>query len=110
MSKRCPDCGFVNEDSRIYCGSCGELLDAELRLIKSLEAQKTSAPVREASPAPKSKPAPEPKPVPRPKNDDEDYDLGKMAQDKKSSSLPWILLAVGILVVVAGLLILNYAV
>ena len=29
MSKRCPDCGFVNEDSRIYCSSCGELLDAE---------------------------------------------------------------------------------
>ena len=42
MSKRCPDCGFMNEDSRIYCSSCGELLDPELRLIQSLERQKSA--------------------------------------------------------------------
>lgn len=104
MSKRCPDCGFSNEDHRIYCGSCGEPLDAHLRLIQNLEAQTKKAPVKEAAPAP------EPKPAPRPKIDDEDYDLGKMARDKKSSPLPWILLAAGILAVVAGMLILNYAV
>lgn len=104
MSKRCPNCGFSNEDHRIYCGSCGEPLDAQLRLIQNLEAQTKKAPVKEAAPAP------EPKPAPHPKIDDEDYDLGKMARDKKSSPLPWILLAVGILAVVAGMLILNYAV
>lgn len=104
MSKRCPDCGFSNEDHRIYCASCGEPLDAHLRLIQNLEAQTKKAPVKEAAPSP------EPKPAPRPKIDDEDYDLGKMARDKKSSPLPWILLAVGILAVVAGMLILHYAV
>lgn len=104
MSKRCPDCGFLNEDHRIYCGSCGEPLDAQLRLIQNLEAQTKKAPAKEAAPDPG------PKPAPRPKIDDEDYDLGKMARDKKSGPLPWILLAVGILAVVAGMLILNYAV
>ena len=57
MSKRCPDCGFMNEDSRIYCSSCGELLDPELRLIQSLERQK-SAPSK-AQPA-RREAAPEP--------------------------------------------------
>lgn len=105
MSKRCPDCGFVNEDSKIYCGSCGEPLDAELRLMRDLEAQKKTAPAKKAEPA-------DPAPAPRKRNNDGDDDFvyQKMAREKKSSPLPWILLAVGIFVVVAGLLILNYAV
>ena len=40
MSKRCPGCGQINDDSRIFCSACGEPLDAQLRLIQDLEKQK----------------------------------------------------------------------
>ena len=40
MAKRCPTCGHSNDDSRIFCGSCGDPLDAELRLIQDLEKRK----------------------------------------------------------------------
>ena len=101
MSKRCPDCGFVNEDSRIYCGSCGEPLDAELRLMRDLESQKKKPQVQETKPA-------EPQPAPRPKKvDDEDYDLGKMAKDKKSNPLPWIILGVVVVAVIIALVVLS---
>ena len=40
MSKRCPECHRVNEDSRIFCTYCGATLDAHLRLIQDLEKQK----------------------------------------------------------------------
>ena len=59
MSKRCPACGLMNSDSKIFCASCGEPLDAELRLIKDLEKQK-KAPVKET-------------PVSRQRDDDDDY-------------------------------------
>ena len=105
MSKRCPDCGFVNEDSRIYCGSCGEPLDAELRLLKDLSEQKKNAPIEDPAPSDA------PKPASRRRSDGDDgYVPRKMAQEKKSSPLPWILLALGVILVVAGYLILSYAV
>ncbi len=105
MSKRCPDCGFVNEDSRIYCGSCGEPLDAELQLLKDLSEQKKNAPIEDPAPSDA------PKPASRRRSDGDDgYVPRKMAQEKKSSPLPWILLALGVILVVAGYLILSYAV
>lgn len=104
MPKRCPDCGAVNEDSRIYCASCGEPLDAQLRLIKTLETQKKSAPTQEASPAAGSEPASHRKK----NNQDDDYVHHKMAKKKKASPLPWIIL--GIVLVVVGILIVYYAV
>ena len=101
MSKRCPDCGFVNEDSRIYCGSCGEPLDAELRLIQNLSNQKKAAPAKETAPV-------DDEPAPRRKtSDDGDYVYQKMAKEKKSSPLPWIIL--GVALVVVGALIVYYA-
>ena len=42
MSKRCPDCGQINDDSRIFCSACGEPLNSELRLIQDLEKKKTA--------------------------------------------------------------------
>ena len=101
MSKRCPDCGFVNEDSRIYCGSCGEPLDANLRLIQQLE-KSTNTPVKAKE---EPKPAPEaPEPAPQ-KSDDGDV-TGKLAKDKKSSPLPWIILGIAAVAVVIAVIVL----
>ena len=40
MAKRCPTCGHSNDNSRIFCSSCGDPLDVELRLIQNLEKRK----------------------------------------------------------------------
>ena len=102
MSKRCPDCGFVNEDSRIYCGSCGEPLDAELRLIQSLEKQKKNAPTKGA--APKDDPQPASRRVSK---DDDDYVPRRIAQEKKSSAAPLIILGVIVAVVIIAIIVLS---
>lgn len=97
MSKRCPDCGFVNEDSRIYCSSCGELLDAELRLLKDLDAQ-TSAPKKPTY----KEPPPRREPIPPRDFYDENYSPAKLAQKKKkSSAAPWIILGLIAVAVIA---------
>lgn len=103
MSKRCPDCGFINEDARIYCGSCGELLDPELRLIKNLDAQTSSARKAASKTIPEEKPpAPAKKPV-----DDDDYVPQKTVREKKSSPLPWIILGIAVVAVVVALFVLS---
>ena len=91
MSKRCPDCGFMNEDSRIYCSSCGELLDPELRLIQSLERQKA---------------APEP-PASRKTGGEEEYVHQRMARVQKSSPVPWIILGLIAAAAVIALIVLS---
>lgn len=103
MSKRCPDCGFINEDSKIYCGSCGELLDAELRLIKKLNDQ-TSGPKKPAH----KETTPQQEPVSPRDRFDEDYVAPKLAQEKKKpKAVLWLVL--GIALVVVGVLIVKYA-
>lgn len=67
MSKRCPDCGQINDDSRIFCSACGEPLDAQLRLIQDLEKQKA---------------APKPERAPRKEDDDDDYVPAKTQKKK----------------------------
>ena len=54
MPKRCPGCGQMNDDSRIFCSACGNPLDAQLRLIQDLEKQKKMPKVERAAPAPKA--------------------------------------------------------
>ena len=104
MSKRCPDCGFLNEDSRIYCSSCGELLDPELRLLKDLDAQ-TSGPKKPTYKAP----PPRREPIP-PKNVfDETYTPDKLSRQEKKSAAPWIILGLAALGAVVWL-VLHYAV
>ncbi len=104
MSKRCPDCGFVNDDSRIYCGSCGELLDANLRLIKKLNEQ-TSNPQKSVTqtPPPRQEPAPAPTRTP-----DNDEPLSKLAREKKKSNAAlWIVLGIALVVVGAIIVLLS---
>ena len=86
MSKRCPDCGQINEDSRIFCSACGEPLNADIRLIKGLEKQQTST----------SKAAP----VSR-RDDDDEYVPPKAPPKKAASPAPWIVL--GLILLVAAL-------
>ena len=86
MSKRCPECHRINEDSRIFCTYCGATLDAELRLIQDLERQKelskTPSPTKE-------------------RGEVNFYVSRKPAENKKNSTLPWVLLGVAAIVVIA---------
>lgn len=75
MSKRCPDCRYVNEDSRIFCASCGAALDPHLRLIQDLEKQR-----------------PKEEPRPRERGDVKFYVSHKKAPEKKKSAAPWVFL------------------
>lgn len=104
MSKRCPDCGFINDDSRIYCGSCGELLDANLRLIQQLEEATKSSAKATKEPGPKVE---DPGTVHKYHKYYDDDKVSKLAQEKKSSPVPWILLglaAAAVVIVVIALL------
>ena len=101
MSKRCPDCGFMNDDTRIYCGACGEPLDPNLRLIQQLEKSKNAPSASKQN----SRIEPEaPKPEPK-KSGDGDVS-GKLAKEKKSSPLPWIILGVAVVAVVIAVFVL----
>lgn len=84
MSKRCPECRFVNEDSRIFCASCGAALDANIRLIQGLERQ-----ARECS---------QQEDLPRQRRDIKFYTPHKAAPPKKEkrSVLPWVLLLLAV--------------
>lgn len=85
MSKRCPDCRFINEDSRVFCASCGATLDANLRLIQDLEKQ-TETPT-------------EPTPA-KQRGDVNLYHSHTPTPEKKSSAAPWIIF--GLIVVLAA--------
>ena len=85
MSKRCPECRFVNEDSRIFCASCGAALDAHLRLIQDLEKQQAAAPKKEEK-----------------RKEDMSFYVNRDApEEKKKSVLPWILLGLAVIAVAA---------
>ena len=103
MSKRCPDCGFLNEDSRIYCSSCGELLDPELRLLKDLNdsASGTKRASREAPPSRQEPAQPS-------KSSDEINTPSRLSRPKeKSSPVPWIILGPMAAAVVIALIVLS---
>lgn len=86
MSKRCPDCHAINEDSRVFCSSCGAPLDAQLRLIQDLEKQK-KAPQKEKA---------------APRQDDSDDYVPPVPREQKKSPLPWIILGLVVVAAVAA--------
>lgn len=77
MSKRCPECHRVNEDTRIFCTYCGATLDANLRLIQDLERQKELS--KEPEPA-------------RQRGDVNFYVSRSAPKKKEKSAAPWIIL------------------
>lgn len=91
MSKRCPGCGQMNDDSRLFCSACGGPLDAQLRLIQDLEKQR-KAPQKESA-------------APR-RDDDDDY-VPPVPQEKEKSPLPWIVLGLVAVVVAAAWFLLK---
>jgi len=87
----------MNDDSRIYCSSCGELLDTNLRLIQSFEKE-SHTPSKSAA---KAEPEPEVQQVHHIRHDDDDGEVtGKLAHEKKSSPLPWIMIGAAVLAVI----------
>ena len=81
MSKRCPDCRRLNDDERMYCSFCGEPLDPNVRMIKSLEKEMATPSKAEEQPAP------------RQDDDNDDYIPPlKSRRQEKSSAAPWVLL------------------
>ena len=85
MSKRCPECHRVNEDTKIFCGYCGATLDAHLRLIQDLEKQKESESKQQTNAR---------------KEDMSFYVTRSAPKEKKKSAAPWIIL--GLIVVAAA--------
>lgn len=79
MSKRCPECRFVNEDSRIFCASCGAALDSNIRLIQNLERGHTQEELPQKE-----------------RGDVNFYVSHKPAPQKKKSAAPWILLLIAV--------------
>lgn len=87
MSKRCPECRYVNEDSRIFCAACGAALDAQIRLIQGLEKQKEEL---SKNPSPS-----------RQRGDVSFYGTRSTPKKKEKSSTPWVILALVVIAVAA---------
>ena len=89
MAKKCPDCGYMNEDEMAFCADCGEPLDPQVRLIMELEGKKAPSSSTVAKAARKSD------------DDDDDYIPNSYHDDEKGKKSPigWI---IGLLVVAAA--------
>lgn len=91
MSKRCPGCGQMNDDSRIFCSVCGGPLDANLRLIQDLEKHTKAARTESAAP----------------RQHDDDDDVPPIPRKEKANPLPWIILGLAAIAAVALWLLLK---
>lgn len=52
MAIMCPDCGFSNEDSKLFCGACGEPIAGDAKVARDMERMKEKK-AREAEEAQK---------------------------------------------------------
>lgn len=41
MALKCPNCGYTNPDSTVFCEECGEPVDPKTRLLMELEGKVT---------------------------------------------------------------------
>lgn len=91
MARKCPDCGYMNDDEMAFCADCGEPLDPQVRLIRDLEnSSKTPSGADRQSRAA------------RDDDDDDDYVAPTYHGDneEKKSPLGWI---IGLLVAAAAI-------
>lgn len=81
MSRRCPSCGNINDDSLGFCSECGEPVDPDVRLAMDLkDATANRQPKKQAS---------------QPRHDNYTYEpVADDEDDGRKSPLLWLLLAV----------------
>lgn len=104
MALICPDCGFQNEASKLFCGACGEPLAGDARMIRDMEKMKE----KQAKEAEAAKNAPPPPPVAT--ADDDDYVPPKLAKKKDNTDI-WLIgiaLMLFFVICVCGFFMLDY--
>lgn len=37
MAKTCPDCGFSNDDAKLFCGACGEPIAGDAKIVRDMQ-------------------------------------------------------------------------
>lgn len=87
MARKCPDCGYMNDDEMAFCSDCGEPLDPQVRLIRDLEKSQKAAPAADSRARHVS-------------DDDDDDDYVPMTHHEEEKKSP-IGLIIGLLVVAA---------
>ncbi|MFI3252748.1 MAG: hypothetical protein R3Y63_00200 [Eubacteriales bacterium] len=86
MSNKCTDCGFENEEGKLFCGSCGEPLGGDAKLIRDMEKMKEKKEAEEAAKAA----APKDVPLQGKDSSDDDY-VPVVRKQKKDTLTPWLI-------------------
>lgn len=89
MAIKCPDCGFSNEDTKLFCGACGEPLGGDARLVRDMERLKEKK-AKEAEEA-KNAPAHANVPLQGVKKPEEEF-VHKSLAKKKDNTDTWLIL------------------
>lgn len=87
MAQKCPDCGFSNDDAKLFCGACGEPLKGDAKLVRDMERlnQKKAAEAEAKANPPKAVPLEGRKP-----STDEDF-VHKPRVKKKDNTVGWLI-------------------
>lgn len=83
----CSDCGFKNEDDRLFCGSCGEPLKGDAKLMRDAEKLKE----KKAAEAAKAAAAPKTTPIQGRSKADDDYEFKRRQPKKKDYTDVWLI-------------------
>lgn len=87
MANICSDCGFNNDEGKLFCGACGEPLAGDAKLLRDMEKMKAK---REAEAAERERAAAQ---APEEKDDAEDYTYKKLEYKKDNTDFWLIVMA-----------------